>query len=287
MRIATMFLFVLLQVLGFIRCFAEGWVSYSLTICTIVATAVISLQPIQYTLMCGFAILGEAFLSFLWYKAVSITVLYDLLDSSIVYLVAMGIHYLVMSLRYQLFEEKHQLKKESILDGLTGLYTRKYFEKYFQLHYRDDELSAMIHLDLDNFKKLNDTLGHGQGDALLVKVAGILRACIRKTDCVARVGGDEFMIFMASLSAPENATGRIQEFLNQFPILVQEGEKEVPVSVSIGMVFSEVGEEYSYQEMYQRADEEMYKAKKNGKGRAAVFAPHGEEMWLLSKNIEI
>lgn len=284
---ANLFLFVLLQIISMTRCFSNSWISYSLTTSTIVATAVVSLHPVSYTLILASATLSESMIRWKTQQLPFPAMIYEWLDIFLIFLVTIEIHYLVTALRYRLIEEQSVLRKESILDALTGLYTRKYFERYFQLHYREDELSAMVHLDLDNFKKLNDTLGHKQGDELLIRVAGILRTCIRKTDCVARVGGDEFMIFMGSLSERTNATDRIQQVLDQFPILIQEGTQSVPVSVSIGVVFSIPGKQSSYQELYQRADGAMYQAKRGGKGRAALIQREEEELqWLLSKNIQ-
>ena len=130
-------------------------------------------------------------------------------------------------------------------------------------------------MDLDNFKALNDTLGHQRGDALLVQVAELLRASFRKTDCVARVGGDEFMVFMPGLSERKHAIERVQMLLTQFPIVVEEQGKNVPVSVSIGMAFSDEDQFPSYQELYEQADHAMYQAKKAGK-KQAFIADYGK-----------
>ena len=138
--------------------------------------------------------------------------------------------------------------------------------------------AALLHMDLDNFKTLNDTPGHQHGDALLVQVANVLRASFRKTDCVARVGGDEFMVFMPGLSERKHAVERVQMLLAQFPIVVEEQGKTVPVSISIGVAFSDADQFPTYQELYEQADRAMYQAKNAGKKQAFIAGCGSLEM---------
>ena len=157
-------------------------------------------------------------------------------------------------------------------------------EHYFRFHYRDYELSALIHIDLDNFKKVNDTMGHQEGDALLKKVAKIIGDNFRQVDCVSRVGGDEFMVFMPKLSETKDVHNKIQSLLDNFPLMVTgDGETApIPVMLSIGVVFSKENEANTYTQLYENADTAMYKAKNSGKGRAVIFED-GKEITLCSK----
>ena len=85
------------------------------------------------------------------------------------------------------------------------------------------------------------------------------------------------MVFMPSLSEPKHAVARVQTLLEQFPVIVREQDAEIPISVSIGLAFSEEGQFPLYQELYELADEAMYQAKKAGKKRA-VIAGHNYEL---------
>ena len=269
--VSNLCMFALLIILSVARGMGGIYIPYGLAACTAIATVILSLNPICYALFTLIAAIIE-FLVYLAYSEFlfSFALYYTFAETSLLFVVSVCLNLFISNVRYRILDETSVLKKESSTDALTGLYNRKYFERYVQFNHRDDELSAMIHLDLDNFKKLNDTLGHQQGDALLIRVSEILRSSFRKTDCVARVGGDEFMVFMPSLSEPKHAVARVQSLLAQFPILIQEHGVEIPVAVSIGVSFSEEGQFPSYQALYERADEAMYQAKKAGKMRAVI-----------------
>lgn len=119
--------------------------------------------------------------------------------------------------------------------------------------------------------------------ALLKKVSKIISENFRQADCVSRVGGDEFMVFMPKLSKTQDVYNKIQNLLNNFPLIVKgDGETEpVPVTLSIGVVFSKENEADTYSKLYENADTAMYKAKNSGKCRA-VFFEEGEEITLLN-----
>ena len=138
-------------------------------------------------------------------------------------------------------------------------------------------------MDLDNFKTVNDTMGHKEGDLLPINVSEILRSNFRKSDCVARVGGDEFMVFMPTLSETRHTYEKIQNLLGKFPVMVgEEGDAgPVPVSISIGVVFSGENESLPYPQLYEKADKAMYQAKKSGKGKAVFFDVGSGEITIL------
>ena len=99
------------------------------------------------------------------------------------------------------------IKKAADTDALTGIYNRIGAQRLIveYLHKSNNQMSAFIIIDLDNFKKINDSLGHLQGDEVLKQVANILKENFRKTDIIARLGGDEFIVFMKNIVQKENA----------------------------------------------------------------------------------
>lgn len=274
---------IMLILLAAGRSMGGGYVSYTLAVCTATATIVLSLNPIHYTIIAFIAMLCEVCFNYRFVGTDFVMMIYYGVDALLIFAVTSCLNVFFSLLRYKVFSETSALRKENSVDGLTGLYNRKYLEHYFRFHYREYELSALIHIDLDNFKKVNDTMGHQEGDALLKKVSKIIGDNFRQGDCVSRVGGDEFMVFMPKLSKTQDVYNKIQNLLNNFPLIITgNGEVEpVPVTLSIGVAFSKEDEADTYSKFYENADTAMYKAKNSGKGRA-VFFEEGEEVTLLS-----
>lgn len=167
------------------------------------------------------------------------------------------------------------LVHETLHDSLTGLANRTYFMQRLEIaikkrNRRNNYPFAVLFIDLDDFKRINDTLGHLIGDQLLIKVSHILTASVREIDSVARLGGDEFTILLEDVQDWKdvlNITQRIQEQLSS---AFQLEHNEVFTSASIGIVLSTP----NYQngtEIVRDADIAMYRAKANGKGCYEVF----------------
>jgi diguanylate cyclase (GGDEF)-like protein len=169
-----------------------------------------------------------------------------------------------------------ELTYRAFHDPLTRLANRSLFVERLEDAIQEDDGTprrlAVLFLDLDNFKTVNDSLGHAAGDRLLVAVAGRIEGCLRQPDTAARFGGDEFAVLLRDAAddhAIGAAAGRILESLrNPFSI----GGHEVFVNASIGVaVPDEDGS--TVDELLRNADVSMYMAKDAGKGRFAVFEP--------------
>jgi diguanylate cyclase (GGDEF)-like protein len=173
----------------------------------------------------------------------------------------------------QLTELQEQLRYQALHDPLTSLANRALFTDHVQHAVargdRHDRQLAVLFLDLDDFKAVNDSLGHGAGDSLLVAVAERLRACLRPGDTAARFGGDEFAILLEDISAPADAVAaaeRISEALRA-PFFVQN--RELRVGASIGVAVRTNENEAS--QLLRNSDVAMYIAKRRGKGRHELF----------------
>jgi diguanylate cyclase (GGDEF)-like protein len=145
---------------------------------------------------------------------------------------------------------------------------------------RQNSLGALMLLDLDNFKPLNDAEGHAAGDALLKEVARRLHECVRETDTVARLGGDEFVVLLPTLDPDDQATRhkamdvaeKIRTSLEKAYLLEAEGAGHAVshrCSCSIGMTLFH-GHEDNQSALVKRADDAMYEAKKLGRNRVAM-----------------
>jgi len=166
-----------------------------------------------------------------------------------------------------------ELQHSALHDSLTGLANRVLFHERLQQviqQQRAESNFAVMFLDLDQFKQVNDTLGHASGDTLLLKITERLQVCLRPHDTVARFGGDEFAILLDQVQAP----GDVVRVANRIQTAVCEpidlSVSEVLVSASIGIVLG--SPEYSSAEQIMRdADFAMYRAKANGKARHEIF----------------
>jgi diguanylate cyclase (GGDEF)-like protein len=166
-----------------------------------------------------------------------------------------------------------QLRHQAFHDGLTGLANRALFqnrlEHALELHGRDLRPVSLLFLDLDDFKLINDTLGHAVGDELLVRVSERLRAALRQGDTVARLGGDEFAALLEDGGDPITAASSVAAALR--PPFVLRG-KNVQVGASIGVVGLEASDAPTTADaLLAQADTAMYDAKRSGKGRLSVY----------------
>jgi diguanylate cyclase (GGDEF)-like protein/PAS domain S-box-containing protein len=138
---------------------------------------------------------------------------------------------------------------------------------------QEGRVCAVLFLDLDRFKVVNDSLGHPAGDVLLQNVARVLRTCLRPSDTVARMGGDEFTILLDEVTEDTSAIQVAERILAELtqPFLI--GEQEIFTTASIGIAFSSTGYE-NPEDLLRDADTAMYRAKSQGTGRYQIFDRH-------------
>jgi diguanylate cyclase (GGDEF)-like protein len=165
----------------------------------------------------------------------------------------------------------HKLEKQAMYDGLTGLPNRVFFMKQLsdKLQARQDPF-ALLFLDVDHFKLVNDSLGHNAGDELLVAITRRLIPCIRRSDICARLGGDEFAIMLNGVSTVSQAESIAEQIKAVLSLPFKILDREVFASVSIGIAHSD-NYYASPAEILRDADIAMYRAKSLGRSRAATF----------------
>ncbi len=163
---------------------------------------------------------------------------------------------------------QHQLEELAYSDALTALPNRRMFGDYCKqmvaASERQDAGFALLLIDLDHFKQVNDTLGHDAGDALLVETARRLRDIARKADVVARLGGDEFAILLADTAVPSAVDIACRRIFDAFDAPVMRDGHEMRASPSIGIALFP-GDGVTQDELYKSADLALYEAKRSGR----------------------
>lgn len=176
---------------------------------------------------------------------------------------------------YYYFHERNSLTREALIDSLTNLPNRRYLER--MLHKaltdagRSNELMAIMLIDLDYFKNINDTRGHAFGDAALIRVAEIIQSQIRGTDTLSRIGGDEFVLVLNHLKSANDAQMVATKIIKAFSETQLILGIPFQLSLSIGLTTSVINEKINIKHLLKHADEALYLAKGEGRGRYKVY----------------
>src|SRR5688500_7649737 len=170
---------------------------------------------------------------------------------------------------------EEELRRAAMHDALTGLVNRAYFLESLErsvarVQRRPDKTIALLFLDLDRFKQINDSLGHLAGDRLLTSIARRLHACVRPGDVLARLGGDEFAVLLDDLKDASDATRIAERMQEALHAPLRNDESDVVVTASIGIAFGGADLD-GHEELLRDADLAMYRAKASGKARYEVF----------------
>ncbi len=192
-------------------------------------------------------------------------------------------------IKYRMHAEE-RLQYDALHDSLTGLPNRALFidrlkQALERSKLHEEKIFALLFLDLDRFKNINDSLGHSKGDELLVLVARVLQNNLHPTDTMARVGGDEFVILLEDINDISDASrvaDRIQRLLKSASSQLDGG---MLITASIGIVVSLSGYE-SPEDMLRDADIAMYRAKSLGKSRHEIFDPAMRERIIDRLNVK-
>jgi diguanylate cyclase (GGDEF)-like protein/PAS domain S-box-containing protein len=192
----------------------------------------------------------------------------------------------------ELKQSEQQLQKLAFYDTLTQLPNRALFNDRLRVALagaqRQHTLMAVMYVDLDRFKDVNDTLGHAKGDRLLIEVAKRIGHCIRAADTLARMGGDEFTILLTHLGSEADAVRIAERIVEIVGLPVPLDEKTVQVGASIGISFYPTdGQDADALQMH--ADLAMYEAKEGGRGQYRVFSAEmgGKGKDRLSLNVQL
>lgn len=183
------------------------------------------------------------------------------------------------SIRYamqrKVYEDK--ITYQAHFDSLTQLPNRQHFKDRVDMALaraqRTQRPLAVMMLDLDGFKDVNDTYGHDAGDRVLCDVAKKLTGCLRTYDVAARYGGDEFLVLIEEIARMEDLTSIATKLIEAVQRPLVEPMREIRVGTSIGIALLTNGEALSHDILLHRADQALYKAKRMGKGQFVLYSP--------------
>lgn len=252
---------------------------------SMILIALTILIPIHYWVILGITLLLSIIGHIIWIMHLPPLTTYEIhswisyaIEYAFLCLFALIINLAFSRMKFKEIEAEQTLLLQSKTDSLTGLFNRAYIEDYVN----NTETGLMMCIDLDNFKKTNDSFGHREGDELLIKISQILKKHFQDPDCIARIGGDEFLVFVPNIIDCEIIVSKIKKLLNEFPIIISQEKIDVNVSLSVGIAWKE-SKEITYEMLYKMSDEAMYKAKKGGKNRAVINAKADTEERVITK----
>jgi diguanylate cyclase (GGDEF)-like protein len=172
-----------------------------------------------------------------------------------------------------------QLQIIASTDGLTDCLTRRAFTTLVDAYLErvaieeTQRRGALLVIDIDNFKAINDQFGHDEGDQALTMIAGKIKSALREIDLVGRIGGEEFSVFLpgatpeSALSVAERIRGNVAQAL-----FAPQGE---PVGITVSVGGATFGEPTNFSELYRDADQQLYKAKRTGRNRVLFTTKDG------------
>jgi diguanylate cyclase (GGDEF)-like protein len=217
------------------------------------------------------------------------------IDFLLFFFIAGGVSLINLFFHTRIFAEAHATLEEEVRvrkklqermkhlaqhDSLTGLPNRRlFFDRLSQAltrSHREGNRAAILFLDLDHFKPINDTLGHNVGDGLLKQVAQTMQHCVRESDTIARLGGDEFGIILSDLSDGEEAAMVARKIILALTTPFEVLDQECQIGTSIGIaIYPEHGTEPN--RLLQQADSAMYRAKSLGRNQFELFQSEFEQ----------
>lgn len=172
----------------------------------------------------------------------------------------------------------------AVTDGLTGLYNRHFLNTHLEnmVHQsvKNGKKLALMIMDMDHFKQVNDTYGHDAGDRILKQLSEVIQRTARSTDLAARFGGEEFVVLMPETDEQSalTAANRMREIVEATPFVINAGGETITKTVSIGIANSHPDGD-SAEALIKRADEALYSAKRGGRNQVKVAAHYVPKGW--------
>lgn len=216
--------------------------------------------------MLAFQLIGTGFFLFMGISVKTPEIMKsDIYTTVFGFLVGIIIYFIVMDVRAQEYTRREKYKHSSEMDALTGIANRAYCKQQIEVYLQKRSIyssCALLIMDVDDFKMINDRLGHENGDRVLHQVADILQSVFDETDIVGRIGGDEFIVFIKDFAKKESILQKCNEMKNSMRNVL-EGKFNITMSIGICILNDDTA---AIEEIFHVADNAMYEAKAFEKG---------------------
>lgn len=164
-----------------------------------------------------------------------------------------------------------KIQTENEMDSLTGVSNRRYFKSMVEMELSMRKKGTLIMLDMDNFKYINDTFGHGTGDKVLVTLGQSLKQAVSDSNYVARIGGDEFCIYLVNVIKRAELEEKVEALVNLFERNMKKLKLSAATTLSIGIATYYGKSEGRFENLYENADKALYLAKNSGKSQYQFY----------------
>lgn len=210
-----------------------------------------------------FALRGEPLEPIGWYAAIFAPLI-----------ISPAVSWFMLGMLYKIHELEQEMRGLATYDALSALYNRRYFlvcmDNYLKLADRIEQIVAVVFMDIDHFKRINDTFGHDAGDAVIREVAALIKAGIRSSDIACRYGGEEFVVGLLGIDREDvfELAESLRKRVESTPILV--GGRTIAVTMSAGVSVRQAGDNLAIEALITRADKALYQSKQNGRNRTTL-----------------
>ncbi len=213
-----------------------------------------------------------------WYIITDLNISQYFFGTLVSILIVIFVFVILFLMIFKSFDVNKKIEIQPLLDSLnqdylSGTYNRKYLEEYIKNYFKKEKLenhkSAFIILDIDNFKSINDELGHTTGDYVIKESADKIKDIFYENSVISRIGGDEFIIFIENIENDKIIINKIKSLLTLMNTSYGRDEKNVKISASIGITFT-TNNNSTFIDLYNEADTALYKAKEAGKNCAYI-----------------
>lgn len=179
-------------------------------------------------------------------------------------ILGIAVNYFDMRMKISEAVSRRHIEKERDTDDLTRLMTKAAANREIEVFLEERTSAVLMLLDIDNFKQVNDLMGHAYGDTVLRKTSEILRIVFRDTDILSRFGGDEFVLFLPGIGDRDVVEARVKTLMSMLEMHMMGSEQDINITASVGIAMypQDAG---SYDELFQKADEALYASKRKGK----------------------
>lgn len=182
----------------------------------------------------------------------------------------------ILGLLFKIHGMQEEMRALATYDHLTGVYSRRAFleisRQYFEVAKRESKGIAVLYIDIDHFKKINDGYGHAEGDRVLIAISSAIGGAIRRSDILGRYGGEEFLITLLGVGERDaiEISEKIRKIIER--TTVDTNAHSISASISIGIAVSREGAHESLDDLIREADRALYASKNGGRNRSTLYS---------------